>query len=62
MSLLLQLHTYKWIYLSFVSRITIMTAPLIGGQVTGNDTIDLLRSTLNMRKSLYGKTSEILMH
>ena len=51
-----------WIHLSFISRITIMTAPLIGGQVIGNDTIDLLRPTLNVHKYHYGRTSEIIMH
>ena len=62
MPLLLQLHTNTWIHLSFISRITIMTTPLIGGQVTGNDTIDLLRPTLNVHESHCGRTSEIIMH
>lgn len=43
-------------------KITIMTAPLIGGQVTGNDTIDLLRPTLNLHESHCGRISKIIMH
>ena len=34
----------------------------IGGQVTGNDTIDLLRPTLNVHESHCGRTSKIIMH
>ena len=60
--LLLELHTNTWIHLLFISRITIMITPLIGGQITGNDTIDLLRPTLNVHESHYGRTSEIIMH
>ena len=48
--------------LSFISKITIMTAPLIGGQVTGNDTINLLKPTLNVHESHYGRTSKIILH
>ena len=39
-----------------------MTTPLIGVQVIGIDTIDLLKPTLNMHESHYGMTSEIIMH
>ena len=39
-----------------------MTTPLIEGQVIGNDTIDLLRPTLKVHESHYGRTSEIIMH
>ena len=39
-----------------------MTASLIGVQVTGNDMIDLLKSTLNVHESYYGRTSKIIMH
>ena len=39
-----------------------MTTPLIEVQVTGIDTIDLLKPTLNMHESHYGRTSEIIMH
>ena len=39
-----------------------MTTSLIGVQVTGNDTIDLLKSTLNVHESHYGRTSKIIMH
>ena len=30
--------------------------------VTNNDMIDLLKPTLNMHESHYGRTSEIIMH
>ena len=39
-----------------------MTTPLIGGQVPGNDTIDLLKPMLNVHESHYGRTAEIIMH
>ena len=39
-----------------------MTTPLIGVQVTGNDTIDLLKPTLNVHKSHHARTTEIIMH
>ena len=51
-----------WIHLSFISKTTIMTTPLIGIQVTGNDTIKLLKPTLNVHESHYERTSEIIMH
>ena len=38
-----------------------MTTPLIGGQVIGNDMIDLIKPTLNVHESHYGRTSEIIM-
>ena len=46
--------------LLFISKITIMTAPLIGGQVIGNDTKNLLRPTLNVHESHYERTVEII--
>ena len=49
------------IHLSFISKITIMTAPLIGCQVTSNDKIDLLRPMLNVHESHYRRTAEIIM-
>ena len=39
-----------------------MTTPLIEGQVIGNDTIDLLRPTLNVHESHYRRTFEIIIH
>ena len=51
----------RWIHV-VISRITIMTTPLIGGQVTSNDTIDLLRPMLNVHESHYERTAEIIMH
>ena len=39
-----------------------MTAPLIGVQVTNNDTIDLLKPTLNVHESHHGRIVEIIMH
>ena len=42
-----------------------MTTPLIGEfklLVTNNDMIDLLKPTLNVHESHYGRTSEIIMH
>ena len=51
----------RWIHV-VISKITIMTTPLIGGQVTSNDTIDLLRPMLNVHESHYGRTAEIIMH
>ena len=51
----------RWIHV-VISRIPIMTTPLIGGQVTSNDTIDLLRPMLNVHESHYGRTTEIIMH
>ena len=50
------------IHLLFISKITIMTTPLIGVQVTNNDTIDLLNPTLNVHESHHGRTAEIIMH
>ena len=50
------------IHLLFISKITIMTTPLIGVQVTNNDTIDLLKPTLNVHESHHGRTAEIIMH
>ena len=38
-----------------------MTTPLIGGQVIGNDMIDLIKPTLNVHESHYERTSEIIM-
>ena len=40
---------------------TIMIAPFIGDQITDNDTIDLLRPTLNVHESHYERTFEIIM-
>ena len=51
-----------WIHLSFISKTTIMTTPLIGIQVIGNDTIKLLKPTLNVHESHYERTSKIIMH
>ena len=39
-----------------------MTTPLIGVQITSNDKINLLKPTLNMHGSHYGKTVKIFMH
>ena len=39
-----------------------MTTPLIGVQVTDNDTIDLLKPTLNVHESHHGRIAEIIMH
>ena len=39
-----------------------MTTPLMRVQVTGIDTIDLLKPTLNVHEFHYGRTSEIIMH
>ena len=38
----------------------IMTTPLIGVQVTGNDKIDLLKPTLNVHESYHVRTAEII--
>ena len=39
-----------------------MTTLFIGGQVTVNDTINLLRPTFNVYESHYERTSKIIMH
>ena len=39
-----------------------MTTPLMRVQVTGIDTIDLLKPTLNVHESYYERTFEIIMH
>ena len=60
--LLLLLHVNTWIHLSFISKTIIMTTPLIRVQVIGIDMIDLLKLTLNVHESYYGRTFEIIMH
>ena len=39
-----------------------MTTPLIGVQLTDIDMIDLLKPTLNVHESHYGRTFEIIMY
>ena len=60
--LFLLLHANTWIHLSFISKTIIMTTPLIRVQVIGIDMIDLLKLTLNVHESYYGRTFEIIMH